>query len=109
MSKQKEKRLPEFFRPLMWSYKFSDVNLEKDQRDIIVNSVNYGDLEHWQWLVKTYGKEPLKKRLANIPFSEFRPGAVKLISLLLNLKKLNYALRSDYIRNKKTTVRINQI
>ena len=49
MNKYKGKKLPEIFRSLMWSYKFLDINTENDKRGIIVNSINYGDLNHWQW------------------------------------------------------------
>ncbi len=105
----KKAKLPEYFRPLMWSYRFEDVDAEEDKRTIIVNSVNYGDLQHWHWLFNHYGKSTLKTMLANIPFSEFRPGAIKLMGLFLNLNRLNYASRSDYIRGQRTFVRLGQI
>ena len=109
MSKDKKINLPEMFRPLMWSYRFNEVDSKRDERIIVVNTVNYGDLPHWRWLIKHYGRAALKAILSNIPFSEFRPGAIKLMGLLLGFKKLNYASRSDYIQGRRTFVRLDQI
>lgn len=109
MNKSKNTKLPEMFRPLTWSYKFNEMDAERDKHVIIVNAINYGDLEHWRWVVDYYGKTELKSIIASIPFSEFRPGAIKLIGLLLNLNVLNYASRSDYIRGRPSVVRLNQI
>ena len=101
--------MPEMFRPLLWSYRFKRVNPETDKRMIIVNTVNYGDLQHWRWLARAYGKRALKAALMDIPFSEFRPGAIKLMGLLLDLNKLNYASRGDYIQGRTSVVRLGQI
>ena len=101
--------LPEIFKPVLWSYRFKDVNPKDNKRAIIVNSINYGDLPHWRWLFQHYGKEDLRRTIQNIPFSEFRPGAIKLMGLLLKLTKLNYASRSDYIKGRTTIVRLNKI
>ncbi len=109
MRKAKKISLPEMFRPLMWSYKFNLMDAERDKRTIIVNTINYGDLPHWRWLSQTYGRQALKSMLMNMPFSEFRPGAIKLMGLLLGLKKLKYASRSDYIKGRTTIVRLNKI
>lgn len=98
MDKIKKSKLPESFRYLMWSYKFEEIDPEEDAERIIVNSVNYGLWEHWQWLAHYYGRERLGKIIVNLPASEFQPGALWLISLLLGIKKMHYATRSDKIK-----------
>src|SRR3989338_945461 len=98
MRKAKKIKLPEMFRQLMWSYRFKEMDPKSHKRVIIVNTINYGDLSHWRWLVNYYGKAALKAMLRNIPFSEFRPAAIKLMGLFLDFNMLNYASRSDYIQ-----------
>lgn len=99
----KNSKLPLFFKPLFWSYKFSSIDPFQNQKTVIVNTVNYGNWRHWQWLVKFYGKEGVKKIIREIPKSEFRPAALKLISLLLGIKKMKYVSRSDYIKSQNSS------
>ena len=100
MRNQKAK-LPESFRPLLWSYKFSEVDPNQHKRVIIVNTLNYGNLDQWRWLIKTYGREELKSTIKSISASEFRKPVIKLFFLLFSIKKLKYASRSDYIKARK--------
>lgn len=93
--------LPKNFKSLFWSYKFTSIDPEKNKRRVIINTINYGRWEHWQWLIKNYGKKEVKKIIERVPMSEFRPRALKLISLLLKIKKLRYASRSAYIKAKR--------
>lgn len=89
------------FKPLFWWCKLSGINPEEHQRLIIVQTINYGDWWHWLWIIRYYGKKELKNIIRDIPMSEFRPRALNLICLLLGIKKLKYASRSDYIKTKK--------
>ena len=95
------KKLPPSFKSLFWSYKFSSIDPILHKRAIIVNTINYGNWKHWQWIIKKYGSKEVKKIIEETPQTEFRPQSLKLISLLLGIKKLKYASRSDYIRAKK--------
>jgi hypothetical protein len=94
-------RLPKNFKPLFWWCKFSSLDPKKHKKSIIVQTINRGDWWHWRWIVKYYGRTRLKKIIKEIPMSEFRPPALKLICLLLKIKKLKYASRSDYIKTKR--------
>lgn len=96
-----KKKLPKDFKHLLWSYDFSKIDLEKDAERIIINTINYGNWQHWQWLVGYYGPEKVKRIIENTPISEFRIRALKLISLLLNIKKMKYASRGLKIKAKK--------
>lgn len=98
---KKNDKLPEFFRSVLWSYDFSSINPQKSQKTIIVNSVNYGDWRHLEWIFRYYGKNQLKKIIENVAVSEFRERALKLICLFLGIKKLKYASRSAKIRTKR--------
>lgn len=96
-TKTKEKRgfLPDYFRPLLWSYNFSSLNAEKDKKVIILNAINYGDLKHWKWINNYYGREAVRRLLSDMPATELRPRVVKLARLLFSLNKLNYAPRGS--------------
>lgn len=95
----KKQKLPEDFRWLMWGYKFDKINPDEGKKTIIVNTINYGFWHQWQWLVRYYGRNMLKKIIENIPVSEFRNyRALRLISLILGIKKMKYATRSAKIK-----------
>ena len=53
MNKKIKKRLPRFFKPLFWGYKFSSIDPIESKELIIVNSLNYGDLKQRKWLKET--------------------------------------------------------
>jgi len=101
MRKKKKTKLPKDFKYLLWSYKFSLIDPEEDKERIIVNTINYGQWNHWKWLVKYYGKRRLKKIIENLPASEFRKEALRLISLLLGIKKMKYVSRSAKIKTER--------
>jgi hypothetical protein len=99
--KIKDSKLPLFFKSLFWSYKFSSIDPKRDKKRIVINTINYGRWKHWLWLIKFYGKREIKKIIEETPKTEFRPPALKLISLLLGIGKLKYASRSDYIKSQR--------
>ena len=74
----------------MWSYNFDKIDSEKDKKTIIVNTINYGDLKHWQWLNKTYGTKEIGNILCKIPATELRKRARELAKIIFNIKKFNY-------------------
>ena len=94
-------KLPKFFKPLFWSYKFSKIDPGKDIERIIINTINYGDWAHWEWIFKYYGVTKIKKIIENLPASEFRERVLKLICLLLKIRKMKYASRGVKIRAEK--------
>jgi len=99
--KTENPRLPLFFKPLFWSYKFSSVDSQRDKKTIILNTINYGEWKHWIWIIKFYGRKEVKRIIEETPKTEFRAPALKLISLLLDIKEFKYASRSDYIKSQK--------
>lgn len=96
MNKQgRSLKLPEFFRPLFWSYNFEKIDPEEQKKLIIISTINYGDLKHWRWLKESYGEEAVKEVLESISATELRFRAGRLAELLFNLK-LNYAPRGAH-------------
>lgn len=86
-------KLPDLFKPLLWSYDFSTIDSDKDKKTIIVNVINYGDLLHWRWIAQYYGREMIKEILGSLPASELRPRARNLAALLFSITSFNYAPR----------------
>jgi len=91
-------KIPSFFKPVFWSYDFKTLDADKDKRRVIINTVNYGNWQHWLWIMKNYDRGQIKEIIKNTPLTEFRPGALKLISILIGIRKLKYASRDAYIR-----------
>lgn len=90
----KKQSLPSFFKPLFWSYNFSGIDLGSDKKLIIVQTVNYGNLEHWGWINKFYGSKEVRDLLQKVASTEFRPQALRLAGLLFKAENFNYAPRS---------------
>lgn len=88
--------LPDFFRPLFWSYDFAKIEPERDKKTIIIQSLNYGNLDHWRWLIKFYGKQQIAKVLETVPVTEVKPRTRKLAMLMFPIKDFNYAPRSAH-------------
>lgn len=86
-------QLPPSFRPLLWSYQFNSLDSEKDKRAIIVNTINYGNIDHWKWITHAYGKDTVKKILEALPESEIRPQARRLASVMFSAHHSTYASR----------------
>lgn len=95
-------KLPKNFKKLLWSYVFSKIDPDEDAERIVINTINYGNWEHWQWIINYYGQKKVKNIIINTPKSEFRKRALRLISLLLNIEEIKYASRGAKIRTKKS-------
>jgi hypothetical protein len=88
--------LPETFRPLLWSYDFSRIDPLKHKKTIIVQTLNYGTLAHWRWLVQSYGREGVRDVLTHVPASEIKPRSLRLASLVFGVERFNYAPRGTH-------------
>lgn len=86
-------RLPDFFKPLFWSYNFDSLDLEKNKKNIILNVINYGDWEHWRWISNYYGKDSIRQILSKASATELRPQVRKLAAVVFNITEFNYAPR----------------
>lgn len=99
MKLKKNKKIPSYFKPLLWSYDFSKINPAKSKKRIIINTINYGDLKHWRWLTRFYGAKEVKKILSHLPVTEIKPRNRRLASLIFKIKDKDYVYKG--IRRKK--------
>ncbi|MBI2121443.1 MAG: hypothetical protein HYU05_01970 [Candidatus Wildermuthbacteria bacterium] len=89
-------KVPEMFRPLLWWIKWEDVSAEEDEEDIIVNAVNEGTLEHWRWIIGTYGKEHIRKVLEKRLAAEFHPESRNLAKVIFSVSHFLHARKSAF-------------
>lgn len=95
MPKQNNKtKLPQFFKPLFWSYKFSNINPDEHKTEIIMQTINYGQLRHWKWIIKYYGIKEIERIVAALPITAFRPQDLRRFATLTGIRRFNYAPRA---------------
>mgnify|MGYP001570932113 CR=1 FL=1 len=85
--------LPVSFRSLLWSWRWKDIDVQRDKEEIIVSAVNEGSLDHWRWILKTYGKKEIKKILENRLASEFHLESRNLAKIFFSISKFRHAQR----------------
>lgn len=83
--------LPESFRPILWSLKWEELDINNDKEDIILGAVNEGNLRHWRWIIRIYGREAIRKTLAKRLATEFHPESRNLARVIFDLPPLSYA------------------
>ena len=88
------KTLPKFFKPILWSYRFSSLDPDAQKNLIIVQAINYGDMDHWKWISRQYGKRTVAKVLAQTPKTAIRKPAAKLAELIFGIKLKNVSRRT---------------
>lgn len=83
------KKIPKIFRPLLWSLKWDEIDIDEDKEDIIVNAINRGTLIHWRWIKKIYGQKIIQKVLRRRLASEFFPESLNLAKILFSAQFRN--------------------
>lgn len=91
-----KKKLPENLRPFLWYIKWEDVDVYEDKDDIITNIINEGTLDHWHWIIKTYGRNTIREVLKRHLASEFHPESRNLARVIFSLPKFSNARRSSH-------------
>ena len=76
-------KLPEMFKPILWSYDFEKVDPEKMKKALVSQSINYGSLKHWSWLRDFYGTEKLKEIYLSLPKTSMRASSRRLAEIIL--------------------------
>lgn len=54
-------QLPEYFRSYFWDVEFEKLEIKRSAHLIIKRVLDRGNLSDIRWLLKTYGKEEIKK------------------------------------------------
>jgi hypothetical protein len=61
MKQVKNEQLPESFRSYFWDVKFEELEVERSAHLIIKRVLDRGNLSDIRWLLKTYGRDEIKK------------------------------------------------
>ena len=93
---KRDQTLPDWFKPLAWSWDFDKINPHKDTELIIRQTVNYGTLKHWHWIKSFYGEAKIREVIAHTPATAFRPQALRLASLIFKVTQFSHALRGTH-------------
>lgn len=91
MSDRLNTQLPESFKPLLWSLKWEEVDINEDKEDIIIAAVNEGTLDHWRWIIETYGKDEIRRVLARRLETEFHPESRNLAKIIFSVPGFKHA------------------
>lgn len=92
----KSAALPDMFRPLFWSYRFEDLDPEAHKSEIIVQTINYGTLNHWRWIIEHYGKAVIRGVLEHRLETEFTLESRRLAQVLFDVDHFSHAPRSAH-------------
>ncbi len=95
-TEQKIEQLPKYFKPILWSYKFSAIDPEINAELVISQTINYGTLQHLRWIKQHYGVQRIQNVLTTIPSTTFRPPAKKLAGIIFNISKFNDTPRGPH-------------
>ena len=77
-------KIPESFRPLLWSLRWDDIDIWEDREDIIINTINDGTWDQWRWLTRIYGKTEIARVISKRLVTEFHPESRRLAELVFN-------------------------
>lgn len=61
MKHEEKTKLPESLRSYFWDIKFEELDIRSDAFFVIKRVLDRGNLSDIRWVVKTYGKEEIKK------------------------------------------------
>jgi hypothetical protein len=79
-------KLPESFRPIMWSYDFEACDTETMPRTIILQALQYGTLSDWRFITDTYGKNVIKNVIEESPDTTIRSKLKPLLRIAFQIK-----------------------
>lgn len=51
--------IPPQFKPIFWDTAIQNLDLKKHKKYIMERILNFGDLEHFSWLLKNYAPEEI--------------------------------------------------
>jgi len=86
---KKIKKLPVFFKPILWSYNIKKLDIKKHKKIIIVAAVNYGGLRHWYWIARQYGVRSVRSVLSKMPATAIRKHVRPLAKIIFSVKSLS--------------------
>lgn len=92
----KKQEILAVFKPFLWSYDISRIDLKKDKKRIITNVLNIGTKEALDLLFKFYSSDEIKEAVANPLKGEWNEKSINYWTIIFDLdkSKLKYALRN---------------
>lgn len=94
------KKLPAFFKSILWSYNIKKLDIKKHKKIIITAAVNYGGLRHWYWIAREYGVRAVRAVLSKVPATAIRKHVRPLAKIIFSVKSFNYASRGSAKRRR---------
>jgi hypothetical protein len=89
--------IPKYVKSVLWSYDTKAMNIQDDKNRIIVNVLNFGNKQATDWLMKTYGKEVIKKSIENSLQGDWNRKSLNFWTLIFDIDKNNIRKRSEYV------------
>lgn len=84
----KNKKLPAFLQPFLWSVNTNELDLEKDKVYIIHHILAFGNLKALKWLFQTYSLGEIKRIFFNHSCRIYRDSAFNFTTkILLDINK----------------------
>lgn len=90
--------LPTAFNKYFWDVSLDNIDLQKNSSYIAERLLEYGDFEEVAWLLKTYGKEFIKKVIEKSRNLSFK--SVNYYSLYFGINPKNILCLQEDFRNK---------
>jgi len=83
------------FKPFLWSFDISKMDIQKNKKRIITNILNFGTKEATDLLFKVYNKKEIRKQVANPLPGEWNDKSLNYWSIIfdINPKKTRNVLR----------------
>jgi hypothetical protein len=84
--KKKNKKLPVFLRPFLWSYDLNKMDKEKHKNIIIKNILDYGTKEATDWLWENYSREEIQEAIRKSIRADWSKKSINLWSLIYEVE-----------------------
>lgn len=93
--KADQNKIMNIFRPFLWSYNVSEIDLKKNKNRIITNILNLGSKEATDLLFQVYSAKEIKQAVINPLPGEWNDKSLNYWSIIFDMepKKTKYVLR----------------
>lgn len=93
--KQNQVKILQKFKPFLWSFDISKMDIQKNKKRIITNVLNLGTKEATDLLFKIYDKKEIRKQVKNPLPGEWNDKSLNYWSIIFDIepKKTKHVLR----------------
>lgn len=81
-NQKKANKIPDIFRPFLWSYDCDGLDLKKNKKRIILNLLNLGTKEATDLMKKIYSEKEIKEVIKNSSASEWNKKSLNFWGLI---------------------------